>query len=555
MLTKVAAKKTAGVLGDDLALNAQQVAGVAADRELPVVWAVAKGSFVNKAILVPAALAISAFAPWAVTPLLMIGGAFLCYEGFEKLAHRFLHAQGRGRRAPQGARAGAGRSGGRPGGLREGQDQGRGAHRLHPVGRDRRHHARHRGRRAASRRRSRCSSGIAILMTVGVYGLVAGIVKLDDAGPAPRAAARRRASRAPLGAAILRAAPWLMKGLSVAGTAAMFLVGGGILVHGIPALHHLVENAGMLASLALDAIAGIVAGALALAGVTLAAKDAQAMMPAMGPLSGIKVLEFEAIGPGPFCGMMLADMGADVLLIDRPDDPRLGFGRDRWFDVMMRGRRSATLDLKSKGGVAAALELAGKADAIIEGFRPGVMERLGLGPDVLLAKNPKLVYGRMTGWGQDGPLAARAGHDINYIALTGVLNAIGRAGGAPVPPLNLVGDFGGGGMLLAFGIACGLVEAQRSGKGQVVDAAMVDGASLLAAMFSGMMAGRALERGARRERARHRRALVRHLRDEGRQVRRHRLHRAEVLRRIAFASGLAGPGPAEAAWTARAGQP
>jgi alpha-methylacyl-CoA racemase len=208
----------------------------------------------------------------------------------------------------------------------------------------------------------------------------------------------------------------------------------------------------------------------------------------MGPLAGLKILEFEAIGPGPFCGMMLADMGADVLLVDRPDDPRLGFGRDRWFDVMMRGRRSATLDLKSAGGIEAALELAGKADAIIEGFRPGVMERLGLGPKVLLKKNPRLVYGRMTGWGQDGPLAPRAGHDINYIALTGVLHAIGRAGGAPVPPLNLVGDFGGGGMLLAFGIACGLVEAQRSGKGQVVDAAMVDGASLLAAMFSGMLA-------------------------------------------------------------------
>jgi alpha-methylacyl-CoA racemase len=208
----------------------------------------------------------------------------------------------------------------------------------------------------------------------------------------------------------------------------------------------------------------------------------------MGPLTGLKILEFEAIGPGPFCGMMLADMGADVLLVDRPDDPRLGFGRDRWFDVMMRGRRSATLDLKSAGGIEAALELAGKADAIIEGFRPGVMERLGLGPEPLLKKNPRLVYGRMTGWGQDGPLAPRAGHDINYIALTGVLHAIGRAGGAPVPPLNLVGDFGGGGMLLAFGIACGLVEAQRSGKGQVVDAAMVDGASLLAAMFSGMLA-------------------------------------------------------------------
>jgi alpha-methylacyl-CoA racemase len=209
----------------------------------------------------------------------------------------------------------------------------------------------------------------------------------------------------------------------------------------------------------------------------------------MGPLSGVKVLEFEAIGPGPFCGMMLADMGADVLLVDRPDDPRLGFGRDRWFDVMMRGRRSVTLDLKSKTGVEAALALASKADALIEGFRPGVMERLGLGPDVLLARNPRLVYGRMTGWGQQGPLAPRAGHDINYIALTGVLGAIGRGGGAPVPPLNLVGDFGGGGMLLAFGIACGLVEAKRSGKGQVVDAAMVDGASLLAAMFSGMLAG------------------------------------------------------------------
>jgi alpha-methylacyl-CoA racemase len=214
------------------------------------------------------------------------------------------------------------------------------------------------------------------------------------------------------------------------------------------------------------------------------------MIQAMGPLAGLKILEFEAIGPGPFCGMMLADMGADVLLVDRPADSGLGLGRNRWFDVMMRGRRSATLDLKSKSGVAAALTLAGKADALIEGFRPGVMERLGLGPDALLKKNPKLVYGRMTGWGQDGPLSSRAGHDINYIALTGVLHAIGRAGGAPVPPLNLVGDFGGGGMLLAFGIACGLVEAQRSGKGQVVDAAMVDGASLLAAMFSGMLAGK-----------------------------------------------------------------
>jgi alpha-methylacyl-CoA racemase len=210
----------------------------------------------------------------------------------------------------------------------------------------------------------------------------------------------------------------------------------------------------------------------------------------MGPLTGVKVLELEAIGPGPFCGMMLADMGADVLLVDRPSDPGLGFDRARRSDTMLRGRRSVTLDLKSPGGVAAAVALAEKADALIEGFRPGVMERLGLGPDVLLQRNPRLVYGRMTGWGQDGPLAPRAGHDINYIALSGVLHAIGRAGSAPVPPLNLVGDFGGGGMLLAFGVACALFEAQRSGKGQVVDAAMVEGASLLATMFWGMLAAR-----------------------------------------------------------------
>jgi alpha-methylacyl-CoA racemase len=210
----------------------------------------------------------------------------------------------------------------------------------------------------------------------------------------------------------------------------------------------------------------------------------------MGPLAGVKVLELEAIGPAPFCGMMLADMGADVLLVDRPSDPQLGFERDRWSDTMLRGRRSVTLDLKAPGGVTAAVALAEKADALIEGFRPGVMERLGLGPDVLLARNPRLVYGRMTGWGQDGPLAPRAGHDINYIALAGVLHAIGRAGGAPAPPLNLVGDFGGGGMLLAFGVACALFEARRSGKGQVVDAAMVEGASLLATMFWGMLAAR-----------------------------------------------------------------
>jgi len=207
----------------------------------------------------------------------------------------------------------------------------------------------------------------------------------------------------------------------------------------------------------------------------------------MGPLSGIRVLEFEAIGPGPFAGMLLADMGADVLVVDRPAAGDLGLKRERWYDVLMRGKRSVTLDLKTAPGREAALQLIGRAEALIEGFRPGVMERLGLGPDEALKGNPRLVYGRMTGWGQSGPLAPRAGHDINYIALAGVLHAFGRKGEAPVPPLNLVGDFGGGGMLLGFGIACALLEAQRSGRGQVVDAAMVEGASLLAAMFSGFL--------------------------------------------------------------------
>ena len=181
----------------------------------------------------------------------------------------------------------------------------------------------------------------------------------------------------------------------------------------------------------------------------------------MGPLTGIRVLEFEAIGPGPFAGMLLADMGADVLVIDRPASIDLGLKRRRVHDVMMRGKRSVTLDLKAASAREAALRLCDKADALIEGFRPGVMERLGLGPDAVAARNARLVYGRMTGWGQNGPLAARAGHDINYIALAGVLNAFGRRGEAPVPPLNLVGDFGGGGMFLAFGVVCGLLEAQR----------------------------------------------------------------------------------------------
>jgi alpha-methylacyl-CoA racemase len=207
----------------------------------------------------------------------------------------------------------------------------------------------------------------------------------------------------------------------------------------------------------------------------------------MGPLAGIKILEFESIGPAPFAGMLLADMGADVLVVDRPANTDLGIKRERWYDTMMRGKRSVTLDLKSTTSKEVVYSLAEKADAVIEGMRPGVMERLGIGPDELLKINPKLVYGRMTGWGQSGPLAARAGHDINYIALTGILNAIGRKGEPPLPPLNLVGDFGGGGMLLGFGVACGLIEAARSGKGQVIDAAMVEGASLLATMFHGFL--------------------------------------------------------------------
>jgi alpha-methylacyl-CoA racemase len=202
-----------------------------------------------------------------------------------------------------------------------------------------------------------------------------------------------------------------------------------------------------------------------------------------GPLHGIKVLEIAGIGPGPFAAMMLADMGADVIRVDRAQQVVGGDPASPPGDVLNRGRRSIGIDLKNPDGVEALLELVEHADALIEGFRPGVCERLGFGPDVCLARNPKLVFGRMTGWGQDGPYSQAAGHDINYIALAGALDAIGRAGEAPVPPLNLVGDFGGGGMFLAFGVVCALLEAKSSGQGQVVDAAMVDGAATLMTMF------------------------------------------------------------------------
>jgi len=206
----------------------------------------------------------------------------------------------------------------------------------------------------------------------------------------------------------------------------------------------------------------------------------------MGPLHGVTILEIASLAPGPFCGMMLGDLGADVVKIDRVD--AVVDGAHRPADVLNRGKRSIGIDLKNPVGVATLLTMVEQADGLIEGFRPGVTERLGVGPEPCLQRNRRLVYGRMTGWGQDGPLAQTAGHDINYIALSGALHPIGRPGEPPVPPLNLVGDFGGGGMLLAVGMVAGLYEAQRSGNGRVVDAAMIDGSALLTTMIHGMRA-------------------------------------------------------------------
>lgn len=207
-----------------------------------------------------------------------------------------------------------------------------------------------------------------------------------------------------------------------------------------------------------------------------------------GPLAGLKVVEVGGVGPGPFCAMLLSDMGAEVVRIDRKHASESGLPVDRRFDVMFRGRRSLALDLKKPDAVESVKRMVSNADVLIEGFRPGVMERLGLGPDVCLALNPKLVFGRMTGWGQTGPMAREVGHDINYIALSGVLHAIGRKGGSPEIPLNLIGDFGGGAMYLAFGILCAVLESRVSGQGQVVDAAMVDGSTSLMAMIYGLNA-------------------------------------------------------------------
>lgn len=205
----------------------------------------------------------------------------------------------------------------------------------------------------------------------------------------------------------------------------------------------------------------------------------------MGPLKGMKVVEIAGLGPGPFCAMLLADMGADVIRVER--SAKFGVVNPK-FDFLNRGKRSIVVDLKKPEGVETVLKLVEKADIILEGFRPGVMERLGLGPDACLARNPAIAYGRMTGFGQTGPMAKAAGHDINYIAMSGALHMIGRKGEKPVPPVNLVGDFGGGAMFLAFGLLAAVIEARASGKGQVVDATMIDGAALLSTMMYGMKA-------------------------------------------------------------------
>ncbi|MFV0382808.1 CaiB/BaiF CoA transferase family protein [Paracoccus sp. (in: a-proteobacteria)] len=217
----------------------------------------------------------------------------------------------------------------------------------------------------------------------------------------------------------------------------------------------------------------------------------------MGPLSGVRIVEMSNIGPAPFSAMLLADMGADVISVQRLAASDLGFAIDSRFDFLNRSKRAVGVDLKSDEGIGLTLDLIAGADLLIEGFRPGVMERLGLGPDICHAINPKLIYGRMTGWGQDGPMASMAGHDINYISMTGALAAIGPRGGAPTVPLNLVGDFGGGSLYLAMGLLAALVEARGSGRGQVVDAAMVDGVSSLLSMLSGYRQARfwSLERG------------------------------------------------------------
>ena len=234
--------------------------------------------------------------------------------------------------------------------------------------------------------------------------------------------------------------------------------------------------------------AGAVPGEPLSQGRSQTSSQASSQAPSQGPLQGLRVIELASIGPGPMCCMLLADLGADVVRVDRLQPSGLGLAQERRFDVNGRGRRSVAINLKAPAGREAVLRLLDTADVLIEGFRPGVTEGLGLGPADCHARNPRLVYGRMTGFGQTGPLAQAAGHDLNYIALTGALHAMGAAGGPPVPPLNLVGDYGGGALYLAFGVMAALYERQRSGRGQVVDAAMVDGAASLSSIFFGLQA-------------------------------------------------------------------
>ena len=257
----------------------------------------------------------------------------------------------------------------------------------------------------------------------------------------------------------------------------------------------------------------------------------------MGPLAGIKIIEFAGIGPCPMAAMMLAEMGATVLRIDRIADSDLGLPLPTRFEVLKRSRHIIRLDLKRPEAVALALRLIEQSDALIEGFRPKVMERLGLGPDICLARNPRLVFGRVTGWGQEGPLAHAAGHDLNYIALTGALHAIGRAGAPPTPPLNLVGDFGGGALYLVVGVLAAIIEARQSGRGQVVDAAMVDGASSLMTSIYGAKAAGRHGRRARRQRHRFRRLFLRGLRMRRWPLRLGGGDRGQVPRRIAAPAG------------------
>jgi alpha-methylacyl-CoA racemase len=223
--------------------------------------------------------------------------------------------------------------------------------------------------------------------------------------------------------------------------------------------------------------------------------DAQAVTTRQGPLSGLRIIELAGVGPGPMCAMLLADLGATVLRIDRPEPADLGLKRPLKYNLLLRSRKSIALDLKDPRALEMALSLITQADALIEGFRPGVTERLGLGPEVCLRRNPRLVYGRMTGWGQSGPLAHTAGHDLGYIAITGVLNAIGRQGEPPSIPLNLIGDYAGGALYLALGLLAAIIEARGSGQGQVVDAAIVDGTASLATTFFGMLAAGMLNPG------------------------------------------------------------